>query len=139
MVLTPRGQVKLVDFGLAKNVMTTEGTTLTRTGAVVGTMAYMAPEQLAGEAVDHRADLWSLGVLLHQGVYGRLPFDGEGLARRIFNDPLVLDESRRDVPERFECLLVGLLQKKPEDRISSAAEVESELRRCLRPRWLRWF
>jgi serine/threonine protein kinase len=131
VVLTTKGQVKLVDFGLAKvAAAAADVTKLTRTGAVVGTMAYMAPEQISGEPVDHRADLWSLGVVLYQGLYGRLPFDGEGLSRRILNDALVLDAPPSGVPERFTRLLAALLQKNPDDRIGSAARVEAELARC---------
>jgi serine/threonine protein kinase len=134
VLLTIGGQVKLVDFGLAKVEPGIDGTKLTRTGAVVGTMAYMAPEQLAGEAVDHRADLWSLGVVLYEGAFGRLPFWGQGLARRILTDePAGLDEPPPELPPGLVRLLSSLLQKDPRKRIQSASRVEDALRALLPP------
>jgi serine/threonine-protein kinase len=132
VLLTVQGQVKLVDFGLAKLATGIDGTKLTRTGAVIGTMAYMAPEQLAGEAVDHRADLWSLGVMLYEGAFGRLPFWGQGLARRILMDePTGLDEAPPELPQSLVRLLGLLLKKEPRKRIQSAARVEDALRALL--------
>jgi serine/threonine protein kinase len=134
VLLTVGGQVKLVDFGLAKVGGTLGGTKLTRTGAVVGTMGYMAPEQLAGEAVDHRADLWSLGVVLYEGAFGRLPFWGQGLARRILMDrPAGLDEPPPELPAGLVRLLSSLLEKEPRKRIQSASRVEAALRARLPP------
>jgi serine/threonine-protein kinase len=73
VLVTDRDQVKLVDFGIAK----VPGETLTQTGMTPGTVAYMSPEQARGEAVDHRTDLWSLGVVLQEMVVGERPFQGE--------------------------------------------------------------
>lgn len=72
LMLTTDGQVKIVDFGIAK--MT--GIELTRTGGSVGTVAYMAPEQIRGEQVDHRTDLWALGVIMYEALTGQRPFAG---------------------------------------------------------------
>ena len=74
VMLTDEGKMKITDFGLAKLRGTTH---LTRTGSTIGTLSYMAPEQLRGEEIDHRADLFSLGVVLYEMATSRLPFRGE--------------------------------------------------------------
>ena len=74
IIITKDNTVKIVDFGLAK--MTGE-TQLTKTGSTIGTIAYMSPEQLKGEEVDHRTDIWSLGVVLYEMVMGERPYRGE--------------------------------------------------------------
>lgn len=129
VILTRAGGVKLVDFGLAKTVASAETTALTRTGSILGTVAYMAPEQLTGEVVDHRADLWSLGVLLYEAFSGSLPIVGAGLAHRILTkDPVPLSAARRDVPRPLARLVMRLLEKDPARRIQTAKEVEEALR-----------
>ena len=74
VMLTSKGQAKIMDFGLAKLA---GGTQLTKTGTTLGTPAYMSPEQARGEAVDHRSDIWSFGVVLYELITGQLPFKGE--------------------------------------------------------------
>src|SRR5215471_9287722 len=82
IMITKSGQVKILDFGLAKSlaysdaVKTTEAVDITRQGALLGTPAYMSPEQVSGAAVDHRSDIFSLGVVLYEMVTGRSPFKG---------------------------------------------------------------
>ena len=73
VILTPKGEVKLLDFGIAK---LPGQTALTRTGTTVGTVAYMAPEQIAGHGADERTDTWALGVVLYEMLAGGLPFGG---------------------------------------------------------------
>ena len=79
VMVTPSGQLKVLDFGLAKREIrddTRSFETLTQTGAVVGTVPYMAPENLQGEPADARSDLWAMGVMLYRGLTGTLPFKG---------------------------------------------------------------
>jgi serine/threonine protein kinase len=131
VMVTATSSVKLVDFGLAK-VEARDTTALTRHGSILGTVAYMAPEQLTGEVVDHRADLWSLGVLLYEALSGHLPFSGSGMAHRILaDDPRPF---RRDgVPRRLSRLIHALLEKSPHRRPRDAEEVERRLRAIQRP------
>jgi serine/threonine protein kinase len=121
-------RIKLTDFGLAR---ATEDLKLTKTGFVSGTPLYMAPEQAKGEEVDHRADLFSLGVVLYECLAGRPPFDGKtplAVLRRVADDPHVpLSRLNSTVPVWFENIIDRLLAKNPKYRISTAAELHDEL------------
>jgi serine/threonine protein kinase/Leucine-rich repeat (LRR) protein len=129
----PQGRIKILDFGLAKPVEEGEpGGELTGTGIVLGTPAFMAPEQARGAAVDHRADLFSLGVVLFQLTTGQRPFDrATQLASMI---ALATDaapsvrELNPDVPEALDRLIQMLLAKDPSQRPQTASEVAKMLR-----------
>jgi tetratricopeptide (TPR) repeat protein len=123
--------VKIMDFGLAKTIEEVR-----RSSTMIGgTPYYMAPEQAAGEPVDHRTDLYAFGVTLFRLVTGELPFVEGDLAYHHRHtpapDPRELDAS---IPEAMAALLARLLAKRPEDRHASASEVAAELQALLAPR-----
>ncbi len=127
----PNGRVKVLDFGLAKPV--DAEVELTKNGAVVGTPAYMSPEQARGEKVDHRTDLFSLGVLLYRLCAGRPPFEGTTTLAVLMalgtEEPPPVRDLNPAVPEPLAELIRQLLAKRAEDRPPSAAEVVKRLRR----------
>ncbi len=137
IALTSRGQVKILDFGLAKLFSaaqeTPEGSTvekLTAEGTSLGTITHMSPEQLLGRPVDRRSDLFSFGVVLYEMVTGRLPFQGSSavaVADAILHaDPRDFGEGL--IPERLKEMIRKLLQKDPAKRYASAEEVHGELK-----------
>jgi eukaryotic-like serine/threonine-protein kinase len=124
----PGGErIKLLDFGVAKLVDSPSDHHKTRTGAVIGTPTYMAPEQCRGIEVDARADLYALGCILFELCSGRPPFEGVGvgdlLAAHIHVPPPALDSLMDGIPHEVEALLQRLLAKAPPDRVQTAAEV----------------
>jgi serine/threonine protein kinase len=131
MILTD-GSVRLLDFGLARGVGI-DIATLTRTGVVVGTPGYMAPEQFDALGVDERADIYALGVVLFETLTGRLPFRGQtpiAVAIAHKSEPPPRPRSlRHDVPAWLERVVLTCLEKDPSRRYSSAADLASELRR----------
>jgi len=161
ITVTSAGAVKLLDFGLAKAVAddtTNERAagpsvpvTTSHPGAILGTAAYMSPEQARGEPVDARSDLFSLGAVLYEMVTGRRAFGGEtasAVIRSILNDrPAPPRAINPEVPAALEQLVLRLLDKDREARPPSAGDVRNELRRLARDlesvhptgtrRWLR--
>lgn len=123
-------RVKLIDFGLA---LADDGEgQLTRTGCVVGTPAYMAPEQADGGVIDHRSDLYGLGCVLYRGSTGRLPFEGATYMEVFFAQRTQSPKHPREIdpslPQEFCDLIMALLARDPNDRPSSATAVRDALR-----------
>ncbi|HZS40339.1 MAG TPA: serine/threonine-protein kinase [Polyangia bacterium] len=136
VILAPdveRGETpKLIDFGLAKLASVASSQGLTRTGQVVGTPRYMSPEQIAGRPVDARCDVYALGCVLYEMLAGRPPFDGDDdvqvLYRQIHDPPAPLGP---DVPEALAAVMTRALEKLPDDRYASMAELARALERSL--------
>ena len=129
LMVTAEGPVKIMDFGLA---LVKEGVRLTRTGVSLGTPAYMSPEQALGQSVDHRTDIWSLGVVLYEIVTGQLPFRGEleaALARSITHDePEPLTALRSGLPVELDRIVGKALAKNPGERYQHVDELLADLR-----------
>ncbi|HEU4406401.1 MAG TPA: protein kinase [Polyangiaceae bacterium] len=125
-----RPHVKILDFGISK-VDDAGGNNLTRTGMVMGTPAYMAPEQARGEKVDHRADVYAVGAILYRLLTGRTPFDADDAAGAI-TAVLTADPPRPravapDIPEALELVIERAMAKRPEDRFASMREFSEAL------------
>jgi serine/threonine-protein kinase len=125
-------RVAITDFGLARAI---DDASLTRTGVLAGTPAYMSPEQARGESVDHRADLFSLGSVMYAMCVGRPPFRAEStvavLKRICEEEPTPLAQLNADVPSWLARIVARLHAKDPVDRFATAAEVAELLQRCL--------
>jgi serine/threonine-protein kinase len=129
IMITRDDRVKLVDFGLA---FPTLGSDVTRPGAILGSLHYMSPEQVMGEQLDARSDLYSVGVTLYQLLTGRLPFDGAGEyaiasshLRAIAADPISINPN---IPPQLSEAVTKSLAKSPESRFQTAAEFLEALR-----------
>jgi hypothetical protein len=139
VMVTPEGRVKVLDFGLAKlaessreaALVMPEGPHTTSAGQIIGTLFYMAPEQAEGKVVDHRADIFALGVMLYEMAVGLRPFAGETnvsvLTSLLRDTPRPLTEVRRDLPPELGEILQRCMEKDPEKRYSSAAELRTAL------------
>jgi serine/threonine protein kinase/Tfp pilus assembly protein PilF len=129
IMLTEEGKVKLTDFGLAKLRGTVQKT---KTGSTLGTAAYMSPEQVRGEEVDHRSDIFSLGVVLYELATSHLPFQGEyeaSLSYSILNEhPASVKSLRPDAPQALEKIINRCLEKDKTKRYQRADEIVADLR-----------
>jgi len=129
MLLDPDGVLKVMDFGIAR--LTEHTSTLTQAGMVIGTPAYMAPEQLLAEEVDARSDLYAVGVVLYECLTGVLPFEGASpialIAKVLHTVPVAPAERDGSVPLPLSGLVMRLLDKEPGGRPGSAGELRELL------------
>jgi tetratricopeptide (TPR) repeat protein len=144
LIQTRRGLVKVLDFGLAKLTVSSSAASrvesrplvVTSPGIVVGTLSYMAPEQLLGEELDQRADLFSAGVVLYEMLAGRLPFAGDNLPelsdRILHQDPPAIAAFNSGVPPELDAIVRKALEKNPAYRYQSARELRDDLQRLAR-------
>jgi len=129
VIVTAGERVRILDFGIAK--VSAAQAKLTRTGAVLGTLTYMSPEQASGEQVDHRSDLWALGVVLSEMLTGRPPFTGDSLEALfhaiLWGKPERVTALRPEVPSRLDAVVQRLLEKDPAKRHQDAVALTTEL------------
>ena len=127
VMILPDGGLKILDFGVAR----VGDVTLTKSHDTLGTVAYMAPEQVRGEQLDGRADLWALGVLLYEMLTGRRPFEGRheiAIAHAIVHsNPVRPSVLRAEIWPELDALVLGLLAREPGSRRASAEAVAAEL------------
>ena len=149
LVITERGLVKVLDFGLAKvtgNLVppgresdsdpTTRLGQETVTGLILGTVSYMSPEQALGQQVDHRSDIFSLGVVIYEMLTGQLPFNGdsstEAIDRILHHEPAAIARFNYNVPSELERIVRKTLEKNPDYRYQAAREMYIDLRNLQR-------
>ncbi|MDA0161995.1 PASTA domain-containing protein [Solirubrobacter ginsenosidimutans] len=131
VIVDADGQAKVADFGIARAGETSE---MTQTGAIVGTMQYLSPEQAEGRPVDRRADLYSAGVVLYELLTGQVPFDGEApisIAIKHINErPVPPGQLERGISPALEAVVMRALEKDPARRFQSAEEFIAALERA---------
>ena len=133
ILLDRSGHVLVTDFGIAKAAQAAQGSSeqLTTEGMIIGTPQYMSPEQAAGDKVDGRSDIYSLGIVLYQMLSGEPPFDGDSsasiLAKQLTQTPAPIRHTRSDVSQELAFVLERMLQKSPARRVQTAKELSGAL------------
>ena len=134
VLLTKNGIPRLTDFGIAQLA---DSSRLTQTGVLVGTVNYLSPEAISGEALDSRVDVWAFGVLLFEMLTGRLPFTGDNITVKInaiLTQPVpALTQLNLDIPYPLADLVYRMLEKDRNQRISGIRQVRAELTSMLYP------
>jgi len=134
VMLTRSGQVKVMDFGIARAVSDAQAT-MTQTAQVIGTAQYLSPEQARGERVDARSDLYSTGCLLYELLTGRPPFLGDSPVaiayQHVRENPIPPSRVDPEVPQWADAIVLRAMAKDPRDRYQSAAEMRQDIQRAL--------
>jgi serine/threonine-protein kinase len=132
IMISPAGEVKVADFGLARVMQSNEALNLTQIGMTMGTPLYMSPEQVEGKPVDPRSDIYSLGVTCYHMLAGHPPFDADNAlavaVQHLKNDPKRLEVLRPDVPHGLSRIVHRMLAKKPSERFPRAVDLLKELK-----------
>ena len=135
IILTPSGQVKITDFGIA-HIEDPDMTQQTHAGQILGTPVYMSPEQVAGQRLDGRSDLYSLGVILYEITVGRRPYSGENITaifRAITQDnPVPPSEADPGVPKALSDLIVKGMHKNIDERFQSGTDMAAAFRNFIK-------
>ena len=134
IMLNPRGEVKVTDFGIAR--VTTTADTVAQTAAILGTASYLSPEQAQGQPVDARSDLYSLGCVVYEMVTGRPPFLGDSpvavASKQVLEQPVPPSKLNSDVTPDLDAVILRALAKNPANRYQSAEEMRADLERAKR-------
>ena len=133
VMVDKKGHAKLTDFGVARIEDPDAQGEATRAGAVIGTPSYMSPEQIQGQPIDRRTDIFSAGVLFYQLLTGQKPFEGTqwALAKKIIQDDPVWPSKVVQIPETIDRVVARALAKAPEHRYQKAGEFGADLKRIL--------
>ncbi len=135
IMIMPSGETKVMDFGIARAVVSTGDPTLTRTGFIMGTATYLSPEQAQGKPVDARSDIYSLGCVGYEMLTARPPFDGDSpvaiATKHLSEDPEPISRLNHAVPREVEVVVAKAMRKAPEERYPDAREMAEDLGRAV--------
>lgn len=130
IIIAPDGSIKVTDFGIAK---LPNAETITMADKAIGSVHYISPEQASGKPVDHRGDLYSLGIILYEMICNRLPFEADTAVavacKQISESPIPPSAFIKDVPRGLEQILMKAMSKRPDDRFENAAQMLGCLKR----------
>jgi eukaryotic-like serine/threonine-protein kinase len=134
VMLTPAGEVKVMDFGIAR-ALTGAAATMTQTAAVIGTAHYLSPEQARGEHVDARSDVYSAGCMLYELITGGPPFTGDTAVavayQHVREDPVPPSRIEPDIPAPVDAIVLKAMAKNPANRYQTAADMRADIERAL--------